>query len=290
MNQPIFYNQTINKKELKTIIHSTFESYGIVKATQLVENLKKFGFCFATKAGISISIEDLKVPPIKDSFFDKNNEKIKLAYFYEKRGNINEVERFQKVIDTWQNGSDFLKDQLVDFFKKTDPLNPVYMMTFSGARGNISQVRQLVGMRGLMADRNGQLIELPITANFREGLTITDYLISSYGARKGIVDTALKTADSGYLTRRLVDVAQHVIIRELDCKTKNGIRLYYRFSKPQFENFLGRVLSKPLLNPVTKEIFLNAGIPLTTPLLKQVDFSTDLIIRSPLICESSRSI
>ena len=211
MKQEIFYNKTINKKELKSIVHSAFQSYGIVKATNLAECLKKEGFSFATQAGISISVEDLKVPPTKNSLFLKNNKQINLAYFYEKRGNINEVERFQKVIDTWHTTSEILKNQLVDFFKSTDPLNPVYMMAFSGARGNLSQVRQLVGMRGLMSDPNGQIIDLPIKANFREGLSITDYVISSYGARKGIVDTALKTADSGYLTRRLVDVAQHVI-------------------------------------------------------------------------------
>ena len=213
MKQDIFYNKTINKKELKSIVHSTFQAYGIIKATNLAEDLKKAGFSFATQAGISISIEDLKVPPTKDILFSKNNTQINFAYFYEKRGNINEIERFQKVIDTWHTTSEILKNQLVDFFKTRDPLNPVYMMAFSGARGNLSQVRQLVGMRGLMSDPSGQIIDLPIKTNFREGLSITDYVISSYGARKGIVDTALRTADSGYLTRRLVDVAQHVIIR-----------------------------------------------------------------------------
>ena len=135
MKQEIFYNKTINKKELKSIVHSAFQSHGIVKATNLAECLKKEGFSFATQAGISISVEDLKVPPTKNSLFLKNNKQINLAYFYEKRGNINEVERFQKVIDTWHTTSEILKNQLVDFFKSTDPLNPVYMMAFSGARG-----------------------------------------------------------------------------------------------------------------------------------------------------------
>ena len=290
MNQPIFYNKTINKKELKAIIHSTVESYGILQATNLVENLKKSGFYFATKAGISISVEDLKVPPSKDPLFFQNKEEIKLAYFYEKRGNINEIERFQKVIDMWYNTSDLLKNQLVDFLKTVDPLNPVYMMAFSGARGNLSQVRQLVGMRGLMADPNGQIIDLPIKANFREGLTITDYVISSYGARKGIVDTALKTADSGYLTRRLVDVAQHVIIRELDCKTKNGIRLNYQKENHKIEKLVGRVIAKAIKSPTTNEILIDAGTTLTPKALIKLDFSADIILRSPLICESSHSI
>ena len=128
MNKSIFYNKTINKKELKSIIQSTFQSYGIFKTTLLTEGLKKFGFIFATKAGISISIEDLKVPPSKDNLFSKNEKKIKLAYYYEKRGSTNEIERFQKVIDTWHTTSEILKNQLVDYFKTLDPLNPVYNM------------------------------------------------------------------------------------------------------------------------------------------------------------------
>eukprot|EP00955_Chlamydomonas_euryale_P114544 366282-Chlamydomonas_euryale.AAC.18 len=127
-----------------------------------------------------------------------------------KRSEITGVERFQRLIDTWHRTSENLKQEVVDNFEATDVLNPVYMMAFSGARGNISQVRQLVGMRGLMSDPQGQIIDFPIRSNFREGLTLTEYIISSYGARKGIVDTALRTANAGYLTRRLVDVAQHI--------------------------------------------------------------------------------
>ena len=290
MKQKIFYNKTINKKELKSIVHSAFQSYGIIKATNLAESLKKEGFSFATQAGISISVEDLKVPPTKNLLFLKNNKQINLAYFYEKRGNINEVERFQKVIDTWHSTSEILKNQLVNFFKTADPLNPVYMMAFSGARGNLSQVRQLVGMRGLMSDPNGQIIDLPIKTNFREGLSITDYVISSYGARKGIVDTALKTADSGYLTRRLVDVAQHVIIRELDCQTKNGVRILYDPAQNQDGRYFGRVLAKPVMCPNSGEVILERNTALTLPKLRKLDFVTYLVLRSPLICESSNSI
>ena len=286
----VFYNKTINKKELKTIIHSTFESYGMVKTTKLVEVLKKSGFGFATQAGISISIEDLKVPPTKDSLFLKNEKLVNQTYFSEKCGNINEVERFQKVIDTWHTTSNLLKEQLIDFFKAIDPLNPVYMMAFSGARGNLSQVRQLVGMRGLMADPKGQLIDLPIKANFREGLTITDYVISSYGARKGIVDTALRTADSGYLTRRLVDVAQHIIIRELDCETRNGIRVSFNPHSKKNSYFIGRILGKSVMDKQSNNCIIKSGTELTNSNLSKITFYTDLILRSPLICESNRSI
>jgi DNA-directed RNA polymerase subunit beta' len=171
-----------------------------------------------------------------------------------------------------------------------DPLNPVYMMAFSGARGNLSQVRQLVGMRGLMSDPSGQIIDLPIKTNFREGLTITDYIISSYGARKGIVDTALRTADAGYLTRRLVDVAQHVIIRELDYQTKNGIRLFYNPKYSKTEQYIGRVLSKNVINEKSNEILLKRNDILTKTKLNSINFPVNLILRSPLICETSRSI
>lgn len=290
MDKQIFYNRIIDKKELKSIIYLTFESYNIAKATKLVENFKKSGFYFATKAGISIGLEDLKVPPVKSPMVEKNNAEIKLTCWYEKRGNINEAERFQKVIDTWQTTSDILKDQLVEFLKATDPLNPVYMMTFSGARGNLAQVRQLIGMRGLMTAPNGQVIDMPIQANFREGLTVTDYVISAYGARKGIVDTALKTADSGYLTRRLVDVAQHVIVRELDCKTKNGIQCTYNPEQTRLENFIGRVLAKPIFNKNKSRILVNSGLALTADQINKINFRTDTILRSPLICESSYSI
>ena len=151
---------------------------------------------------ISISIEDLKVPATKNEMLEKANNDILNAEKICLKGKITDVERFQKIIDTWSIASESLKDNVVSYFKTYDPLNSVYIMAFSGARGNLSQVRQLVGMRGLMADPSGEIMRVPIKKNFREGLTITDYLMSGYGARKGIVDTALKTANSGYLTRR----------------------------------------------------------------------------------------
>jgi DNA-directed RNA polymerase beta' subunit len=290
MSQEIFYNKTINKKELKSIIHSIFQSYGIINTSHLTENFKKSGFTFATQAGISISIEDLKVPPTKDNLFSKNNNSVKRSYYFEKRGAINPVERFQKIIDIWHTTSEILKHQLVDYFKAIDPLNPVYMMAFSGARGNLSQVRQLVGMRGLMSDPSGQIIDSPIKTNFREGLSITDYVISSYGARKGIVDTALKTADSGYLTRRLVDVAQHVIIREFDCKTKNGVSSLYHNEYSVDDQYIGRVLAKTVKDPITQKSIIDKNTPLTKINLDLINFPSNLILRSPLLCESSRSI
>ncbi|XTZ13068.1 MAG: DNA-directed RNA polymerase subunit beta', partial [cyanobacterium endosymbiont of Rhopalodia inflata] len=168
------------------------------------------------------------------------------------KGEITEVERFTKVIDTWNSTSEELKNEVIRNFQETDPLNSVYMMAFSGARGNMSQVRQLVGMRGLMADPQGEIIDLPIKTNFREGLTVTEYVISSYGARKGLVDTALRTADSGYLTRRLVDVSQDVIVREVDCGTKRGLKVVAmkdgdRVKIPLVDRLLGRVLAEDIV-------------------------------------------
>jgi len=203
-----FKNKIFRKKELKQLVYEAFINYGIIRSSLLADEIKDLGFNYATKAGISISIEDLKIPPTKkELLLFGNNEIMKSDLFY-RQGKINNVERFQKVIDIWNRISETLKSNLITFFENTDPLNSIYLMAFSGARGNLSQIRQLVGMRGLMSDPNGKIIDIPIIHNFREGLTITDYLISSYGARKGVVDTALRTADSGYLTRRLIDVAQ----------------------------------------------------------------------------------
>ena len=206
-----FKNISFNKRELKDLVGQYYIKYGISKASCLLDSLKDLGFYFATQASISLAIEDLKVPPVKKSLIDTTNKNINLINLKYLQGKITNVERFQKVIDTWNQTNDDLKTEVVKHFKRNDSLNPIYLMAFSGARGNLSQVHQLVGMRGLMADPDGQIIDIPIEANFREGLKITDYIISSYGARKGIVDTALKTADSGYLTRRLVDVAQHIL-------------------------------------------------------------------------------
>src|SRR6478672_9113677 len=259
----IFRNKTIDKKQLKQIMSWAFTDFGIMKASYLANKLKEIGFQYATQAGLSISIEDLRVPPIKNNLIAAANKKVYLAQFEVERGEITEVERFQKVINTWNNTSETLKDQVITYFRQTDPLNSIYMMAFSGARGNLSQVRQLVGMRGLMADPNGQIIDLPILTNFREGLTITDYIISAYGARKGLVDTALRTADSGYLTRRLIDVAQDMITREKNCQTKDGIRLTNVFDGNNLlisleERMVGRLLSLPLVHPRSKDFIASA--------------------------------
>lgn len=251
-----FQNKLFNKKELKNVIYEAFINYGAARASYLADELKELGFHYATKAGISISIEDLKVPPIKKNSLIEASKEIQISDKKYNRGEINMIERFENVTYVWNNTSENLKNDLVTYFKTTDPFNSIYLMAFSGARGNLSQVRQLVGMRGLMSDSKGQIMDIPIIRNFREGLTITDYIMSSYGARKGVVDTALRTADSGYLTRRLIDVAQDVIIREEDCFTRRALNIYsHKFKESNFVGKItGRIAAKKNYLPELKRI------------------------------------
>jgi len=295
--ESIFYNRVVDKGQLKKLISWAFTKYGSARTAQMADKLKDLGFRYATKAGVSISVDDLLVPPKKREMLEAAEAQIRATEARYSRGEITEVERFQKVIDTWNSTSEALKDEVVVNFKATDPLNSVYMMAFSGARGNLSQVRQLVGMRGLMADPQGEIIDLPIKTNFREGLTVTEYIISSYGARKGLVDTALRTADSGYLTRRLVDVSQDVIVREVDCGTSRGIQLTAmkdgdRVLIPLQDRLLGRVLAADLLHPKTKEVIAKRNQALSDDLIDIIAKAgvEELMVRSPLTCEASRSV
>jgi DNA-directed RNA polymerase subunit beta' len=295
--KPKFINKVIDKKELKKLMSWAFSNYGTGRSSYMADRLKDLGFHYATKAGISLSVEDLKVPPTKRDLLNRTNEEINFTEQKYHRGEITIVERFQKVIDTWNNASESLKEEVINYFKETDPLNPIYMMAFSGARGNISQVRQLVGMRGLMSDPQGQIIDLPIKSNFREGLTTTEYIISSYGARKGLVDTALRTADSGYLTRRLVDVSQDIIIREIDCGTSRGILLKTMVDKtkvliPLERRLLGRVLFETIYSPENANVLAHINQDLDYETATKIVQSgiKSVIVRSPLTCDSSRSV
>ncbi len=293
----IFRNLVVNKGQLRNLIAWSFTHYGTARTAVMADKLKDLGFRYATKAGVSISVDDLMVPPSKKSLLEAAEAEILSTEERFKRGEITEVERFQKVIDTWNGTSESLKDEVVTHFKKTNPLNSVYMMAFSGARGNISQVRQLVGMRGLMADPQGEIIDLPIKTNFREGLTVTEYIISSYGARKGLVDTALRTADSGYLTRRLVDVSQDVIIREFDCGTTRGIPLRdmtdgAKVLIPIGTRLMGRVVAQDVVHPTTGEMLAPRNTPISDDLAAEIQEAgvKEVIVRSPLTCEAARSV
>ena len=294
MKNYTYQNNLIGKKQLRQLLAWSFTNYDSMQACILADELKYLGFKYASQAGISISIEDLKIPFVKNRVLEKANQEIQNAEKIYLKGKITDVERFQKIIDTWSLTSESLKDQIIYFFKNYDPLNSVYIMAFSGARGNLSQVRQLVGMRGLMSDPSGQIMNLPIKKNFREGLTITDYLMSGYGARKGIVDTALKTANSGYLTRRLIDVAQDILIREKDCLTTHSFLFSVSNSNlNEIETkILGRILSKPVFELNSNSLIAQKNTQITSELLKQFKDHkiTKFYIRSPLTCNLYRSI
>lgn len=288
-----FQNKVMNKKALGELLSRVYVEFGGAKTGALANALKDLGFKYATLAGVTISIDDLTVPEAKKTILENAETQIERATHRFAKGEITEVERYSKVIDTWAQATEELTKEVVDKF---DRLNPVYMMAFSGARGNISQVRQLVGMRGLMADAQGQIIDLPIKTNFREGLSVTEYIISSYGARKGLVDTALKTADSGYLTRRLVDVAQDVIIEEEDCGTTAGISVSGISDGSKIivsleERLIGRTAAVNVVNG-DGEVIVQAGGIITPADAKQIvtDNITTVTVRSGLTCASQYGV
>lgn len=281
--------RTVTKKVLETIVHETFSKFGKLSSSSLLDSLKLLGFYYATTAGISINIEDLKTPNVKKNFLDNANLEIDEISQQWQQGFVSDTERFQSIIDSWNVATESLKNKIVDYYQNFDPANNLYIMAFSGARGNMSQVRQLVGMRGLMSDQEGNIIDLPIQANFREGLSSIDYIISSYGARKGIVDTALKTADSGYLTRRLIYVAQDLVIREFDCKTTEGVLIELQ-TNSDIKNISGRELINTFQQ--NKKINLFDKQILTPKILTKLKEKAPIIlnIRSPLTCKSKQSI
>ena len=287
---PPFRNRVVDKKGLKQLVARAYKHHGTAATSAMADQLKDLGFKYATQAAVSISVDDLKVPEAKQDLLGEAEELITATEESYRLGVITEVERHTKVIDTWTETNERLVDAVKKNFNQNDPLNSVWMMANSGARGNMSQVRQLVGMRGLMANPQGEIIDLPIRTNFREGLTVTEYVISSYGARKGLVDTALRTADSGYLTRRLVDVAQDVIVREDDCGTtrlivvkaengKFGNRLVGRLTADQVVSAEGEVLAErnTEIDPPLSQRIQKAGVQAVS-------------VRSPLTCEANRSV
>lgn len=283
----LFTNKVIDKRQLKGLISDIFNKYGSSKCTYVADKLKFLGFRYATQAGLSLNIEDLRVPDTKKINLMSSEAYIRGVEESFARADITSVDRFQFVIDKWSSVSDKVKEEVVKYFVQSDPFNPIYMMAFSGARGNLSQVRQLIGMRGLMSDPQGQLIGLPIKSNFREGLTVTEYIISSYGARKGIVDTALRTADSGYLTRRLVDVSQDIIVKSFDCGTSQGVLVFLN-SDTTLE---GRTSLKDIYGKNTDLIIKkNVQITKKTIELLKLNKIDSFEIRSSITCELNHSI
>nr|YP_005352937.1 RNA polymerase beta' subunit [Mankyua chejuensis]ADZ47969.1 RNA polymerase beta' subunit [Mankyua chejuensis]AJJ48599.1 RNA polymerase beta'' subunit [Mankyua chejuensis] len=245
----LFYNKIMDRAAIKRLIGRLITYFGITYTTNILDQLKTLGFQQATNASISLGLDDLLTTSSKASLIRDAEKQDYILEQHHRDGSVHAVERLRQSIETWYATSEYLKQEMNSNFGVTDSLNPVHMMSFSGARGNVSQVHQLVGMRGLMADPQGQVIDLPIQGNLREGLSLTEYIISCYGARKGVVDTAIRTSDAGYLTRRLVEVVQHIVVRKTDCGTIEGILINPLQDQDRFmrnipqQKLIGRVLA-----------------------------------------------
>ena len=260
--------KVMDKKTVGKLVDQCFQLFGNEKTAELLDRIKSLGYSFARRAGMTVAIADIKVPEVKTGLLDTAEQEVEKVSRLYRRGLITEEERYRKTIQLWTQATEDVTDAMMDnMARDKDGFNPVYMMAISGARGNKQQIRQLAGMRGLMADPSGRIIDLPIKANFKEGLTVLDYFTSSHGARKGLADTALRTADSGYLTRRLVDVSQDVIVREDDCDVV-GIDLVRERARlatsPRQalemlkDKLMGRVLDKDVVNAETGELAVPA--------------------------------
>jgi DNA-directed RNA polymerase subunit beta' len=292
--QPLgFQNLHFDRKQLRALVAALFRLYGNEVTAATVNEIKRLGFHYATQAGITISAMDVPHPKAKPEILEKTEKEVDEVERMYRRGVMTEEERYRKVIELWTRAQEDVAKATEQSF---DPFDPIWVMMTSGARGNISQVRQLAGMRGLMADPTGRIIPMPIKGSFNEGLTVLEYFISTHGARKGLADTALRTADSGYLTRRLVDVAQDVIVRQEDCGTQNGIWVHgvdaaRAKNEPILDSLGGRIAAEDI---VTKdgEILVRAGETLTEPLAeKAIEAGVGSVkVRSVLSCESREGV
>ncbi len=304
-----FINTVMNKKELANLIDYSYRICGDKKTVILADRLKDLGYKYATKSGLSISIRDMVIPAKKERMLEDTDREIRDIGKQYKEGLITDGERYNKVIDIWARVTEdvaaaMLQELRVEEVKskdgsrkKVESFNPIYMMADSGSRGSAQQIRQLAGMRGLMAKPSGEIIETPITANFREGLTVLQYFISTHGARKGLADTALKTANSGYLTRRLVDVAQDCTIMEYDCKTIDGIYMTSLVEGGEIierigDRVLGRVSLEDVIDPQTGEVIVSRDQEVNETAADKInDTGIDRVkIRSVLTCQSKRGV
>lgn len=266
----------MDKKQLGKLVAETYRQFGTSRTAEVLDNIKRLGYSFACRAGITVAISDINIPPAKKEILAATENRVDIVDKQYRRGLITEDERYKKTIELWTKATD---DVTTAMMNNLDRFNPIYMMANSGARGNIQQIRQLAGMRGLMADPSGRIIDRPIKANFREGLSVLEYFISTHGARKGLADTALRTADSGYLTRRLVDVSQDVIVREDDCDVFgiNLVRERARLAKSSAgaievlrETLLGRVVAEDVIDPQTGEVLIPRPTVLTDETLQSI--------------------
>ncbi len=285
-----FVNREISKKELIAIIAECIGRYPQNAITRMLDEIKQAGFKYSTRSGLTIGINDIKVPPEKAKILSNVEKKIEKIEDYYKQGLITEYERHQRLIQTWSQANESVANAME---KNFDKFNPVYMMATSGARGNIKQLRQLAGMRGLVANARGDIIDSPIKSNFREGLTVLEYFISTHGARQGLADTALRTADSGYLTRRLVDVAQDTMVRINDCNTEDGISLYVLTLEGEPNtNLVGRTCLGDVNKPGTKVNIIKSGEEIAEKhLFKFIHANIESIkVRSVMTCEAESGV
>jgi DNA-directed RNA polymerase subunit beta' len=302
-------NQVMDKKALGELIDQAYRRLGNKATVILADRLRTLGYQNATRAGISICVDDMMVPPDKELFIQVAHEHVAEVENQYLDGLISDGERYNKVIDIWADATEKIASQLVDNLgveiirdgdgneRRLPSFNSIFMMADSGARGSAQQIRQLAGMRGLMAKPSGEIIETPITSNFREGLSVLQYFISTHGARKGLADTALKTANSGYLTRRLVDVAQDVIVRDGDCSATEGIEMVPLVEGGEIiegigERILGRVALEDVRDPVTDEVLVGAGSEIDEDLVRIIEEAgiERVMIRSVLTCAVPRGV
>lgn len=283
-------NQVVDKKVLSEIVYKCFTRHGASRTSMVLDDIKAMGYKYSTKAAVTVSISDMEVPTVKPALLDDADKQVDVVMKQFKRGLINEPERKKQVIDIWNETTNKVTNALLDHL---DPYNPINMMADSGARGSRNQIRQLAGMRGLMASPNGDIIELPIRSNFREGLDVLEFFISSHGARKGLADTALRTADSGYLTRRLVDVSQDQIIKEDDCGTDQGyevsdIKEGNNVIEGLEERIRGRYAFEDVINPKTGEVIVGKNELINVEKAKAIVDAgiTTVSIRAVFNCKS----
>nr|YP_009451510.1 RNA polymerase beta '' subunit [Lygeum spartum]ARQ27824.1 RNA polymerase beta '' subunit [Lygeum spartum] len=292
----VFHNKEIDGTAMKRLISRLIDHFGMGYTSHILDQIKTLGFHQATTTSISLGIEDLLTIPSKGWLVqdaEQQNFLLEKHYYY---GAVHAVEKLRQSVEIWYATSEYLKQEMNSNFRITDPSNPVYLMSFSGARGNASQVHQLVGMRGLMADPQGQMIDLPIQSNLREGLSLTEYIISCYGARKGVVDTAVRTADAGYLTRRLVEVVQHIIVRRRDCGTIRGVSVTPQNGMTEklfVQTLIGRVLAEDLyigsrcIAARNQDIGIGLVNRFITAFRTQPFRAQPIYIRTPFTCRST---
>nr|BEG71901.1 RNA polymerase beta'' subunit [Astragalus macropelmatus] len=287
----VFHNNVIGGTAIKRLISRLIDHFGMAYTSHILDQVKTLGFHQATATSISLGIDDLLTIPSKGWLVQDAEQQSLILEKHNHYGNVHAVEKLRQSIEIWYATSEYLRQEMNPNFRMTDPLNPVHIMSFSGARGNASQVHQLVGMRGLMSDPQGQMIELPIQSNLREGLSLTEYIISCYGARKGVVDTAVRTSDAGYLTRRLVEVVQHIVVRRTDCGTLRGISVNTRNGMiPErilIQTLIGRVLADDIYIGSRCIVVRNQDIGIGL-INRFITFKTQpIFIRTPFTCRNT---